>query len=229
MPPRVSDVETHRIHAPERLSLTRPHIPALELSMPATTSLRVLSGLAVMLACAGLGGCRSQSNVASTDASTAAPALALPASAEPHPSLAGLDFMTGTWVCVNPNKTVNEEHWMPARGSVMVGTFRQVRRDGKCAFVEVTQISFEDNAVLLRQRHLHTKLEVPDERKEPSIFRVKSIGDGRAEFTGTGDAEGVSSVVYQRVNATTLTQTVSFDPAKSKEKPFTSTYTRVPQ
>ena len=200
--------------------------------MPAAPSFRVLSGLAVVLACAGLSACQRQSNVAAGDvnatnsAAIAAPTLTLPASANPNPALAGLGFLTGTWVCVNPNSTVNEEHWMPPRGSVMVGTFRQVRRDGKCAFVEVTQISVEDNQVVLRQRHLHSKLEVPDERKEPSMFRLKSLSEGRVEFTGTGDAEGVASVVYQRVNATTLTQTVSFDPAKSKEKAFTSTYTK---
>jgi hypothetical protein len=182
---------------------------------------RVASALIVLSAFVGLAGCRS------TEKSEPAPAaLVLPDSAKPDAKLAPLAFMTGSWVCVNPNKTVNEEHWMPARGSVMIGTFRQVRRDGKCAFVEVSQIALDGDEIVLRLRHLHAQLEVPAERAAISLFKIKSIAPNRVEFVGTGDAEGVLGVVYERVNATTLTQTVSFDPAKSKEKPFTSTYTR---
>ena len=71
----------------------------------------------------------------------APPALELPAHAAADPALAPLGFLSGRWICVNPNKTVNEEHWTAPRGKFMVGAFRQVRRDGKCAFVEVSQIA----------------------------------------------------------------------------------------
>lgn len=152
--------------------------------------------------------------------------LELPAHAAADPALAPLEFLAGRWICVNPNKTVNEEHWTAPRGKAMVGTFRQVRRDGKCAFVEVSQVSVEDSGLVLRLRHLHGQLEVPDNQKEISVFALRSLAPARVEFAGTGSAEGVTAVIYELVDADTLRQTIEFDPVKTKEKPFTSTYVR---
>lgn len=159
------------------------------------------------------------------------PALAepeLPPNAAPAPELQPLAFLAGRWVGVNPNQTVNEEHWMAPRGSAMIGTFRQVRLDGKCAFVELSQIALENGEVVLRLRHLHGRLEVPEKRKDVSLFRLQSVGENRVQFAGTGDAEGVSAVIYERTGEDELVQRIEFDPAKSQEKPFTSTYRRVP-
>lgn len=158
-------------------------------------------------------------------ASAPPPALALPASASADPQLAPLAFLAGRWMCVNPNSTVNEELWTLPLGKSMVGSFRQVRRDGGCAFVELSQIAVEDGELVLRLRHLHGKLEVPAERAELSLFKLRKLTGDRVEFAGTGSAEGVTAVVYERVDATTLRQTIEFDPVKTKEKPFTSTYT----
>ena len=162
-----------------------------------------------------------------TPAPAPAPApLELPAHAVADPALAPLEFLSGRWICVNPNKTVNEEHWTAPRGKAMVGAFRQVRRDGKCAFVEVSQISVEESGLVLRLRHLHGQLEVPDNQKEISVFALRALAPQRVEFAGTGSAEGVTAVIYERVDADTLRQTIEFDPVKTKEKPFTSTYVR---
>ncbi len=160
-------------------------------------------------------------------APSAAPsqALALPASASSDPQIAPLAFLAGRWMCVNPNSTVNEELWTLPLGKSMVGSFRQVRRDGGCAFVEVSQIAVEEGELVLRLRHLHGKLEVPPERAELSLFKLRKLTGQRVEFAGTGSAEGVTAVIYERVDATTLRQTIEFDPIKTKEKPFTSTYT----
>lgn len=151
--------------------------------------------------------------------------LALPASASADPQLAPLAFLAGRWMCVNPNSTVNEELWTLPLGKSMVGSFRQVRRDGGCAFVELSQIAVEEGELVLRLRHLHGKLEVPAERAELSLFKLRKLSGERVEFAGTGSAEGVTAVIYERVDATTLRQTIEFDPVKTKEKPFTSTYT----
>jgi hypothetical protein len=153
--------------------------------------------------------------------------LALPASASSDPLIAPLAFLSGRWMCVNPNTTVNEELWTLPLGKSMVGSFRQVRRDGGCAFVEVSQIAVEDGELVLRLRHLHGKLEVPPERAELSLFKLRKLTGERVEFAGTGSAEGVTAVIYERADATTLRQTIEFDPVKTKEKPFTSTYTLV--
>lgn len=150
---------------------------------------------------------------------------ALPDSAKPADALKPFEFMVGTWVGVNPNKTVNEEIWTKPRGSVMIGTFRQVRRDGKCAFVEVSQLSAEKEGIRLRLRHLHGGLEVPDSRKEHSDFLLRKVEKNRAEFYGTGNAEAVTSVVYQLVEKNKLTVQYTYAPG-SKEQGFTSTYYR---
>lgn len=163
---------------------------------------------------------------ASTSPSAERPApLELPPNAAPAPELAELSFMVGRWVCVNPNKTVNDEHWTAARGTSMAALFRQVRRDGKPAFHEVSQITVEEDGVYLRLRHLHAKLEVPDNRKEVSVFKLVSAKDNRAEFAGTGSAEQVTSVVYRLDGPDTLVVEVAFAPT-SREKGFSSRYTR---
>ncbi|MEM8714152.1 MAG: DUF6265 family protein, partial [Planctomycetota bacterium] len=69
----------------------------------------------------------------------------LPRNAAPAPQIAGLGFLTGRWVAVNPNKTVNEEIWTPPRGNALIGSFRQIRLDGDCSFVELSQIAIEND------------------------------------------------------------------------------------
>lgn len=152
-------------------------------------------------------------------------AIDLPAHAEAAAELVPLRFLQGTWLTVNPNKTVNEEHWLAPRGTCMLGTFRQVRLDGLPAFVEISQITLEEGQLRLRLRHMHRKLEVPEKRKNANLFELVSISDRRVEFRGTGDAEGVTSVVYERTGPDELTQTIGFAP-DSPEKPFVSVYRR---
>lgn len=151
--------------------------------------------------------------------------LKLPESAKPHSDLKPFEFIVGRWVGVNPNSTVNEEHWTTPRGNHMVGVFRQVRRDGRPAFVETSLISVEKGGIELRLRHLHGALEVPESRKEANVFKLVKAEKNRVEFAGTGDAEGVTSVVYRLVKRDQLEMQVGFAPG-SREKGFTSTYYR---
>ncbi len=181
--------------------------------------------IALSLSATLLTGCNSSSKSTTTSPTSPTTALVMPPHANPDPALLPLSFMAGSWLGINPNKTVNHERWTLPRGNHMVGTFHQIRRDGKPAFVEVSLISVEKDGVQLRLRHMHGALEVPTTRKEPNIFRLVSATDNRAEFAGTGDAEEVTSVVYRLVNPNTLAVDVGFAPT-SKEKPFTSTYTR---
>lgn len=180
--------------------------------------------LGLVLGCglvSGLAGCANNKQAANP-----VPVVELPAHAAANAALAPFSFMTGTWVGVNPNKTVNEETWSLARGNNMVGTFRQIRRDGTPAFFEVSLVTVEESGIELRLRHMHRALEVPETRKNISIFKLKEAVGGRVEFTGTGDAEQVTGVVYRKVDDNTLAVDISFAPT-SKEKGFTSTYKRV--
>ena len=111
---------------------------------------------------------------------------------------------------------------LPPPGKAMVGTSRQVRRDGKCAFVEVSQVSVEESGRVLRLRHLHGQLEVPDNHKEISVFALRALAPQRVELPGTRSAEGATAVSYARVDADTLRQTIEFELVKTKKELFTS-------
>ena len=154
-------------------------------------------------------------------------AVEMPEHAKPAPELAGLSFLVGSWVSVNPNKTVNEEVWTPARGNSMAALFRQVRRDGKPALHEVSLVSVEPEGVMLRLRHLHGALEVPEKQSEVSIFRLVSAGNGRCEFAGTGvgESKDIESVVYRADGPDALVMEVTFVPG-GKEKGYSVRYTR---
>jgi hypothetical protein len=190
-------------------------------------------GLVLASLALGLGACKAWSKQQQTLA-PATPILELPPNTAPAPELLPLAFMAGRWVSVNPNKTVNEEHWSSPRGNHMVALYRQIRRDGKPALVEVSLVTAEKPAagsegqptkVMLRLRHLHANLEVPENRRELSLFELKQAGDNRAEFVGVGDAAQVTSVVYRLTGPDTLAVDVNFAP-DSKEKGFTMNYTR---
>ncbi len=148
----------------------------------------------------------------------------MPESAKPTSKISQFSFMVGDWLGVNPNGTVNEETWTPPRGNHMVGTFRQVRRDGKPAFVEVSLLSIEKEGVRLRVRHLHGGLEVPAERARADDFGLVSVGKNTATFAGTESAVEVR-VTYRLLDKNRLAVEVGFAPG-SKEKGFTSVYFR---
>jgi len=171
------------------------------------------------------GGAGSENRTTKNLPATIQPDLELPQSARADAALEPLSFMAGRWIGVNPNKTVNEEHWMTPRGNHMLGTFKQIRRDGKPALVEISLITINEGKVKLVLRHLHSNLEVPEKRRELSEFELKSAGGNRAEFGGVGASAAVTSVVYKLVSPDVLEQTLTFAP-DSKEKGYTLTYTR---
>lgn len=152
--------------------------------------------------------------------------LIMPEAAKPHDALVPLAFMAGGWVCVNPNKSVNDEQWTPPRGNSMAAFFRQVRADGSPAFHEASLITAEPDGVYLRLRHMHAQLDVPDDRKELSVFKLVTAGNNRAQFTGLGKADNVTSVTYRLDGPETLVVEVAFAES-SKEKGYTLRYLRV--
>lgn len=183
----------------------------------------VLPGL---MACLGAGfapGCAGQG----APGGVAAAPAGLPESARPAPTLADLGFLAGRWVGVNPNGTVNDEMWTEPRGNSMAALFRQVRRDGRPALHEVSLITAEAEGVVLRLRHLHALLEVPERRREISTFRLVSAGGNRCEFAGTGTSAQVVSVVYRLQGLDELLVDVAFAP-ESKERGYSMRYRRVP-
>jgi hypothetical protein len=158
-----------------------------------------------------LGGCATSATPAN------AAAIELPAHAAPSPALAELAFLTGRWVSVNPNKTVNDEVWTPPRGNSMAALFRQVRRDGKPALHEVSLITAEESGVYLRVRHLHAALDVPEKQADVKMYKLVSAGGGRSA--------DVASVVYRLDGPNTLIMEVTYAPG-GKEKGYSLRYAK---
>lgn len=178
---------------------------------------------AALLAAVVMSGCATSTKTSEPVA--VAPAVELPAAAAPAAELVPLTFMAGRWICVNPNKTVNEEHWTMPRGNSMYALFRQMRRDGKPALVEVTQVSVEKDGVELRLRHLHAGLEIPKNRETVDLFKLTSTGENTATFTAQTGAGTGMTVTYRKVTDTQLAMDVKF-PEGSKEKPYSLNYTK---
>lgn len=155
---------------------------------------------------------------------TRASSMLLPRSAAPAPAIAGLEFLTGRWIATNPNSSVNEETWTPPRGNVLIGSFRQIDVDGGCSFVEVSQISLQGDEIVLRLRHLLGNLELAETQNEVKLFRLVSLDKDRVEFTGTGGAAMVRSLVYRRLSPTELEQAITFEPESQREA-FVTRYT----
>lgn len=180
-------------------------------------------GLGVLAGCKGGG--RSQP-AAAAESGPAAKAVDLPSADE---QLAPLAFLSGRWAAVNPNKTVNREHWQSPSGRTMAGVFLQLRRDGTPSFYELSAIVVEKDGVRLYHRHLHRGLEIDERRRDVDVFRLVSAEGSKAVFEPvTGDAagpQGIQTMTYRLDGPNRLLQEVAFKP-DSPEKGFTSTYTR---
>lgn len=184
-----------------------------------------------LVAAAGfVSGCKSGGTPAAAEPASPsnAAAVVLP---EPDPALAPFGFLTGKWASVNPNKTVNREHWMSPQGRTMAGAFLQHRRDGSASFYELSAIAVEKDGVRLYHRHMHRGLELEERRKDVDVFRLVSAEPGKAVFEPvTGDAagpKGIQTMTYRLDGPDRLLQELVFKP-ESPEKGFTTVYTREP-
>jgi len=154
---------------------------------------RAVASVSVALA-SGLAGCDSAPAVQSRDPAPAVPAtVGAPAAAVLEP----LAFMTGAWVLPQANGAIIEEHWMPARGNAMLGSFRRILGNGVTPFYEFTQIVAEKDGVVLRQIHVHADFDTDPKRAKPMELRLESCSPGRATFVPA--ASGANAGALARV------------------------------
>lgn len=187
----------------------------------------VIGLVAGLIAVVGLGACQAGKSAEVPDAVEVADRLKVPLPAA-VPELEALAFMTGQWMTVNPNKSVNREHWMRPSGKTFLGMFQQqasAERGGGPVLYELSAIVAEKDGVMLYHRHLHRKLEVDERRKDVDVFKLASVEVGKAVFVPVKDADGgIASVTYRR-DGEKLVQDITFKP-DSKEKSFSQVYSR---
>ncbi len=99
--------------------------------------------------------------------------------------LASLSWLTGQWVRRDAGGLA-EEHWSTPAGGAMMGMFRLVKK-GKVVFYELLTITKEGGQLVLRIRHLDTRL-MPwaSEARGPLTYRGKA-GKGKAVFHNKTD------------------------------------------
>ena len=162
-------------------------------------------------------GCESAPTVQSgVAAPTASASVGAPAAAALEP----LAFMTGAWVLSQANGAIIEEHWMPARGNAMLGSFRRILGNGVTPFYEFTQIVAEKDGVVLRQIHVHADFDTDPKRAKPMQLRLESCSPGRATFVPAGsgaNAGALARVTYSSPAAGELLLVV--EPRAEEGKP----------
>jgi len=186
---------------------------------------RTAAGLAVsLLAFAALSGWKISATTQNEAAATPAPmAAVLPAA---DPALAPFAFMAGGWMAVNPNKSVNREHWSSPAGKSMSGAFQQLRRDASPGFYELSAIVAEKDGVVLYHRHLHTGLALDERRAAVDVFKLRLVANGKAVFVPAKDnPDGIETMTYRADGPDRLVQELVFNPT-SKEKNFSTVYSR---
>ncbi len=141
--------------------------------------MRATAFLVAMLVSAG---CATIAKDASQSTKAVGPAAAT--------ALEPLAFMAGAWVQQQPNGAMIEEHWMPPRGSAMLGSFRRILGNGAVPFYEFTQIVAEKDRVVPRQVHIHGNFEPDPQRTEPMELVLEHAGsDSAASGTPAADPQ----------------------------------------
>ena len=86
--------------------------------------------------------------------------------------LTGLTWLVGSWVRAS-EESLSEEHWMPPRGSVMLGTSLEVER-GRMVFFEYLRIEAQPDGVYY--------FASPQGRQPPTAFKMIECEPHRVVF-----------------------------------------------
>lgn len=190
--------------------------------------LRIAAALVCTVSIGIVAGCKSSSCAEPIGGEAAWPAT-VPAA---DPLLVPLSFMSGSWYSVNPNGSVNREHWSAPRGKVMNGTFQQMNRAGVASITEASLIEAVDGTVTLRLRHMHRGLEVDHDRAQTEIYTLAESGPRFVVFKPSSDPtvpreKGVASIGYRIDDAGRLVQEIKYENG-SPENNYTGVSTREP-
>ena len=125
-------------------------------------------------------------------------ALTLPAAhvAAAECSLAGLEWMAGTWRSTDdPGRA--QERWVLAPGGVLMGSSWEFPQQGG-GYAEILTVRPEGTAIVMVLRHFDVGLrKAREEREAPMIFAAASCDAQSAVFDGQGKRTG-EHLTYRR-------------------------------
>jgi len=146
-----------------------------------------------------------------------------------EPSLEDLAWLVGSWYGEGLGGKI-EEHWTPASGGTMMGTFRLVVGD-ELRVIEYVMITQEEGRIAYRFKHFNADYTTWEEDR-PLEFDLVSVADREAVFHSSvpdqnsprrityrlTDEGELSAVVAGSDDAGQLTE--SFEIRYSKHRPF---------
>ena len=97
----------------------------------------------------------------------------------PSPALSDLDWLVGSWYGEGLGGSF-EEHWTPASGGTMLGTFRLVQ-ENVVHVIEYLMISQEEERITMRFKHFRADYSTWEE-DQPFEFTLLSVSDHEAVF-----------------------------------------------
>lgn len=100
----------------------------------------------------------------------------------PPASLEQMDWLVGQWSGEGIGGNRAMESWLPATGSVMVGTFIQQGADGAIQFTEHLYLMEENGTLVLRLKHFNADLTGWEEKGDMLTFRLVAIEECAAYF-----------------------------------------------
>ena len=130
----------------------------------------------------------------------AALTCALPASADDHPTVADLAWMTGSYAGPVGGGLTLEENWiMPVDGSI--ASLVRMTGNGATAMVEMIVIEEENDSLVLRIQQWDPGF-VP-RTPGPHTLTLRELGDSRVSFEA-GDEAAFRNLTYSKPDAETF-------------------------
>ena len=102
---------------------------------------------------------------------------------QPAPAtLADVAWLQGHWVGDGLGG-VSEEQWSPARGGVMMGTYRLLK-DGKPVFYEFILLAEDNGTLVMKLKHFHPDFSGWEEKSNFITFRLVAVEPRAVHFDG---------------------------------------------
>jgi hypothetical protein len=106
-------------------------------------------------------------------------------------SLAGLQWMAGTWRDTEEANVLTEERWVVAPNDRLVGSSWRLHSDTDGGVIESMIVVMENGAPTMRIRHFDSTLAHAREEKDaPMLFVASKCDDKTAVLDGTGSQQG---------------------------------------